>query len=113
MKSILEGCRPPVCIDHNHRVISWNSAIEEYSGIRAADIIGTDNHWSAFYPEKRPILADLLVDGEIEQVYQRYDTKIRPSVISRSIRDYRLLPHMGTSVPANIHRAPIKTHRAK
>ena len=99
VKSILEGV--PVLqfvIDHNHRVISWNSAIEEYSGIRAADIIGTDNHWSAFYPEKRPILADLLVDGEIEQVYQRYDTKIRPSrYLPGAYETTDFFPTMGTS----------------
>ena len=32
-------------IDHNHHVISWNRAIEKYSGIRAEEIINTDGHW--------------------------------------------------------------------
>ncbi|MBM9537822.1 PAS domain S-box protein [Desulfobulbus alkaliphilus] len=99
VKSILEGV--PVLqfvIDRDHRVIFWNSAIEDYSGISAADIIGTDNHWSAFYPEKRPVLADLLVDGNIEQIYQRYGGKIRQSrYIKGAYEATDFFPFMGAS----------------
>jgi len=49
-------------IDHNHRVISWNKAMETYSGISADEILGTDEQWRAFYREKRPVLADILFD---------------------------------------------------
>jgi two-component system, cell cycle sensor histidine kinase and response regulator CckA len=99
VKSILEGV--PVLqfvIDRDHRVISWNSAIEDYSGVSAADIIGTDNHWSAFYPEKRPVLADLLVDGKIEQIYQRYAGKIRQSrYLEGAYEATDFFPFMGSS----------------
>jgi PAS domain S-box-containing protein len=78
--SILHGS--PVLqfvIDRSHRVILWNRALEEYSGIRASDIIGTDLQWRAFYPEKRPVLADLLVDGVPDAIERWYPGKCRKS----------------------------------
>ncbi len=66
-------------IDRDHRVISWNKALEAYSGIEAADIIGTDQQWRAFYPEKRPVLADILVDGDPDAVERWYAGKYKKS----------------------------------
>lgn len=61
-------------IDKNHKVVRWNKAIEALTGINREEIIGTDEHWRAFYSEKRPILATLIVDGasseEIESYYR-------------------------------------------
>lgn len=58
---------PQFVIDGNHRVVYWNRALEAYSGIRSCDVVGTDRHWSAFYPSPRPCLADLLVDDAESQ----------------------------------------------
>jgi len=80
ISSILNGS--PVLqfvIDTNHRVISWNHALEVYSRLRASDIIGTSDHWKAFYHENRPCLADLLVDGAIERLPEWYQGKINKS----------------------------------
>lgn len=66
---------PTVVIDANHRVTHWNRACEALSGKLAKDVIGTSDHWQSFYPTKRPILADLIIDGvpeqEAEQLYYR------------------------------------------
>lgn len=53
-------------IDENHTVTHWNRACEVVTGTAAADIIGTRDQWRAFYPAKRPVLADLVLDGSIE-----------------------------------------------
>jgi PAS domain S-box-containing protein len=85
-------------IDHNHHVISWNRAIETYSGIRAEDIIGTDGQWRAFYQEKRPVLADILLDQTIHLLPVWYQEKFSKS---RFVEDgYELtdfFPDMGVS----------------
>lgn len=61
---VLDGSPLPVFeIDNKHRLIQWNAALEALSGIRRADVLGTDGQWRAFYNEKRPVLADLIVDG--------------------------------------------------
>jgi PAS domain S-box-containing protein len=60
-------------IDRGHKITYWNTAIASLSDIRAQEIIGTDKQWQAFYTEKRPTMADLIVDGasadEIEAYY--------------------------------------------
>jgi len=79
-KNILHGSPiPTFVIDNNHRVTYWNGALEEYSGIRANDIVGTDQHWKAFYNENRPCMADLLVDGKMHDIPQWYEGKYRAS----------------------------------
>jgi PAS domain S-box-containing protein len=72
---------PEFVIDSNHRVIFWNRALEEYSGIRAADIIGTIDHWKAFYDHQRPCLADLIVDKNIDGITRWYAGKQAKSSI--------------------------------
>jgi signal transduction histidine kinase len=54
-------------IDSEHKVTQWNSALEALSGIKKENVLGTSNQWRAFYPEKRPVLADLIADGAPEK----------------------------------------------
>jgi PAS domain S-box-containing protein len=64
-------------IDREGKVISWNRAIEEMTGIKAEDILGRGNYEYAlpFYGERRPILIDLILrpQEEIEARYARID----------------------------------------
>lgn len=50
-------------IDADHRVVCWNKACEALTGIVAERVIGTRDHWRAFYASERPIMADLILDG--------------------------------------------------
>ncbi|MGO8879716.1 MAG: PAS domain-containing protein, partial [Desulfomonilaceae bacterium] len=70
---------PQFMIDQNHRVIHWNHALEAISGIKAETVIGTDQHWMAFYKDPRPCMADLMVDGESDLVPVWYAGKYRKS----------------------------------
>jgi PAS domain S-box-containing protein len=70
---------PKFVIDKNHCIIYWNKALEEHSGIRASEIIGTNQQWRAFYPVERPCMADLLVDGAIDKIPQWYEGKYSSS----------------------------------
>ncbi|MBN2284492.1 MAG: diguanylate cyclase [Deltaproteobacteria bacterium] len=73
-KIILSGSPiPAFVIGTNHRVIYWNRALEELSGIKAEEVIGTDGYWKAFYKEERPCMADLLVDDRIEEIAGWYE----------------------------------------
>ena len=79
-KNIVHGSPiPTFVIDNNHRVTYWNNALEKYSGIKAKDIVGTDQQWKAFYNEERPCMADLLVDGKIDDIAQWYPGKYKAS----------------------------------
>ena len=68
-------------VDRNHRVVSWNRALERYTGIKAEEVIDTDQHWKPFYHEPRPCLADLLVDDAVEVLPMWYEKKIKKSPI--------------------------------
>lgn len=65
---------PTFVIDRNHRVTHFNKACEALTGISAREIIGTDEQWRAFYSEKRPVMADIVLDsagqGGLEAFYK-------------------------------------------
>lgn len=58
-------------VDLNGKVIAWNRAIEEMTGVPKSEIIGKGDYAYAipFYNHKRPILIDLVLQpqGEIEE----------------------------------------------
>ncbi|WP_061213202.1 HD domain-containing phosphohydrolase [Syntrophomonas wolfei] len=53
-------------IDKQGRVIIWNRAMEEMSGIKGEDILGKDNYEYAlpFFATKRPMLIDLVMNPD-------------------------------------------------
>lgn len=59
-------------VSPEHKVIFWNKACEELTGIRASQILMTRNHWHAFYDEKRPCLVDIVIDGNIFDLPDHY-----------------------------------------
>ncbi|MGO8878305.1 MAG: PAS domain S-box protein, partial [Desulfomonilaceae bacterium] len=70
---------PQFMINQDHRVTHWNHALEAISGIMADQVIGTAQHWKAFYDEPRPTMADLLIDEESYLVPDWYAGKYRKS----------------------------------
>ena len=53
---------PTFVIDANHKVLSWNKACEQLTGLKSVNVVGTDKHWQGFYQEARPCLADTVID---------------------------------------------------
>ncbi len=73
---IIEGSPIPMfVIDRGHRIISWNKACAGLTGYAGGDMIGTDRQYLPFYPEKRPVIADLIVDRDIAALDHYYGTK--------------------------------------
>jgi PAS domain S-box-containing protein len=64
---------PTFVIDAEGILVAWNRAVEELTGVKAADIVGKGNYEYAipFYGERRPVLIDLVnrPDEEIEGTY--------------------------------------------
>jgi PAS domain S-box-containing protein len=62
-----------LAINRKGNVIAWNRAIEEMTGVKAADILGKGDYEYAlpFYGIRRPILVDLVLkpDKKIERSY--------------------------------------------
>ena len=71
---------PTFVIDDKHHITHWNRACENLTGISSNEVIGTQKHWQAFYPEKRPVMADLIVDSASEdEIKVHYGDRYRKS----------------------------------
>jgi PAS domain S-box-containing protein len=69
LSKVIDGCRVPLfVINQQHVVTHWNTAIEALTRTKRDSIIGTDDQWTAFYVHKRPTLADLVVDGDTDDL---------------------------------------------
>jgi diguanylate cyclase (GGDEF)-like protein/PAS domain S-box-containing protein len=65
---------PVFVLDASCRVMIWNRACERLTGVPAAEVLGTREHWRSFFDEQRPTLADLLIEGrelEVRQIHPR------------------------------------------
>jgi PAS domain S-box-containing protein len=83
IEGILEGSPiPTFVIDRNHKIMFWNKACQDLTGFRSEDMIGTENQNAPFYSEKRPVIADLIVDGDIDGLEKYYCGKrVQPSAV--------------------------------
>jgi len=65
---------PVFVLDTTSRVMLWNRACERLTGVPAREILGTRDHWRSFFEERRPTLADLLIEdraGEAGRIQPR------------------------------------------
>jgi len=83
LSKIVNGSAIPLfVINKEHRVTHWNTALEALSGRNSRGVIGTDEHWKAFYREKRPVMADLIVNGaSVAEIEVFYRDKYKKSVL--------------------------------
>ena len=83
---------PTFVLAASGQVIIWNHACERLTGIPASSVLGTNRHWSGFYLEPRPCLADLVLEtASSERIAELYTVDrsdwetgadIRPSHLS-------------------------------
>jgi PAS domain S-box-containing protein len=64
---------PTFVIDKDNKVVHWNRAIEELTGVRKEEVLGKSDYSYAipFYGEKRPMLLNLM-DCDQETLKQKY-----------------------------------------
>jgi PAS domain S-box-containing protein len=84
-------------IDKDRKVVAWNKAIEELTGVKAEDMIGKGDYEYAipFYGERRPILIDLVWEPaeEIEKKYtyiERHGNRLSGEAFMPSLRGDRV-----------------------
>ncbi len=88
---------PTFVINAAHVVTHWNDACQMITGVPSCDVINTQEQWRAFYSHQRPVMADLIVTGSIEDVVARhYAGKYKRSEMVKDAfeaEDY--FPHFG------------------
>jgi PAS domain S-box-containing protein len=90
---------PTFVIDKNHIITYCNRAFENLIGISTDKIVGTRNQWMAFYPSRRPVMADFMVDQlPAEKIYRYYGGNCRKStVIEDAFEAEVFFPDVGKS----------------
>jgi len=63
---------PTFVINADHVITHWNRACELIIGVPAFEMVGTRDQWKAFYPQPRPVLADIIVNGETDGLVEKY-----------------------------------------
>ena len=100
---------PTFVLDATCHVIIWNRACERLTGVAAKDLIGTREHWRAFYDTPRPCLADLVAQGrtaEIEVLYASFD-KAGDSEHGFHAQNWCVMPQLGRQYYLSIDAGPI------
>jgi two-component system, NtrC family, sensor kinase len=69
---------PIFVLDAAHRILVWNSAMEDLTGLGAAEMLGTTRQWEPFYQDRRPVLADIILSGD-EVLLDQYYSSFRHS----------------------------------
>lgn len=64
-----------VVIDQDHKVVHWNRAMEELTGVPRQERVGTDRQWHPFYRKPRPLMADLVLDNDLERIKEMFTTR--------------------------------------
>ncbi|MHC1726212.1 MAG: PAS domain S-box protein [Syntrophobacteraceae bacterium] len=97
LKSIIQGYPiPTFMIGKDHRVIHWNRALEEFTGLEASEVVGTSLHWRAFYREERPCMADLLVNEDQEAILRWYGERTcKSEVLEEAYEAIQFFPDLG------------------
>ncbi|MCU0763668.1 MAG: PAS domain S-box protein, partial [Hydrogenophaga sp.] len=98
LSQIIDGASvASLVIDQHHRVTHWNTACEHMTGLKRHDVIGSRDGWKAFYSERRPLLADLLIDGVNEVSMQPFYSgkMVASSSIQGGYEVEAFFPHLG------------------
>jgi PAS domain S-box-containing protein/putative nucleotidyltransferase with HDIG domain len=82
-------------INAEHKVVYWNKACEDLTGIKSEDLLGTSDHWKPFYDYPRPCVADLIIDNKFNEMTNLYEVYARSVLIPDGIRAEGWYPNLG------------------
>lgn len=100
---------PTFVLDAEGRVLIWNRACERLSGIKASEILGTNEHWRAFYDAPRPCLADLVAADDwavIDKLYTTHDDPGTPA-FGVHAENWCVMPRLGRRLYLAVDAGPV------
>jgi diguanylate cyclase (GGDEF)-like protein len=100
---------PTFVIDPDRRVVVWNRACERLTGISAMEVLGTRNHWQAFYEEERYCLADLVAISRQDLIGDLYSEFIssQDDRLGSSAENWCMMPRLGNHLYLAIDAGPV------
>jgi diguanylate cyclase (GGDEF)-like protein len=100
---------PTFVIGADSRVLIWNKACERLTGVSAREVVGTRDHWRAFYSKRRPCLADLVLARRFDEVSSLYASggNFGFSDFGVSAENWCVMPMVGRRLYLAIDAGPI------
>ncbi|HOC60448.1 MAG TPA: ATP-binding protein [Smithellaceae bacterium] len=82
LRNIIQGSPiPTFVISTDHKILHWNKALEGLNGIKASQVLGTNQQWRAFYSKQRDCMADLILNGRITEASSLYSGTVSVSKV--------------------------------
>ncbi|MFH1156743.1 MAG: PAS domain S-box protein [Pseudomonadota bacterium] len=114
LSQIIHGSMiPTFVINKDHIITHWNKALEELTGYKSFELIGTDKQWVPFRSAKRPTMADVIIGEMSEAQIQRYygNSWRKSALIKEAYEAEEFFPHLGKDGKwIFFTAAPIKSH---
>ena len=105
---------PTFVLNPKRRVVIWNRACERLTGVAASEVIGTSDHWRAFYQQQRYCLADLVALGRPDKLSQLYPEHTIPDDgVGFSAENWCVMPKLGNQLYLAIDAGPIHDEDGK
>lgn len=80
LRSIIQSSPIPIfVISTDHKIVYWNKALEGLSGIKAKEVLDTDQQWRAFYSSSRSCMADLIIKDKMANAASLYSGNVTKS----------------------------------
>ena len=99
---------PTFVLNPKRRVVIWNRACERLTGVAASEVIGTSDHWRAFYQQQRYCLADLVALSRPDKLSQLYPEHTIPDDgLGFSAENWCVMPKLGNQLYLAIDAGPI------
>ena len=101
---------PTFVLDAEGKVIVWNKACETLTGMVSSEVLGTRNHWRAFYGIERPCLADLMVEDRLEEIDHFYPIYHQSLEVAQGVHteNWCVMPLRGNQLYLEIDAGPIR-----
>lgn len=96
-------------LDKDGKVIIWNRACEKLTGLSAEEVLGTQEHWRAFYSRQRPCLADVIIQGRTGELGDLYAAHALPSISGSGykVENWCVMPRTRTRLYLTADAGPI------
>jgi len=100
---------PTFVLDAQCKVLIWNRACERLTGLSASELIGTSDHWRAFYNEPRDCLADLIAQNRVDEVKSLYSQHESSMLTGYGLyaENWCTMPQLGTRLYLAINAGAI------
>lgn len=86
---------PQLIINLGHKIIFWNKALEKYTGIKSSEVLGTNKHQTVLYRAEKPLMADLLADGDVKCINEWYPGCKQSEYVENAFAAEEYFPNVG------------------